>query len=190
MKGHVYKKEDLEAVFKRYIEDFKLTDQQFEKLKVEIGKKLQSSETNAEKEIDKANKNIKLLKEKQSTLIAKNISGVINDEILKEQLEFIKAEIDMTSASLVQPVTVSKVEFDTAINIASQYLKRPSYAWEKAPLHTKLKLQWFNFPFGISFDGGDCATTEIANIYKCFCGNSPLISRVVTPPGIEPGLTA
>ena len=188
--GHVYRKENIETIFKRYLEDFKLTNQQFKKLKEKICAVLESSVLDTQKDADRVSKNIQLLKEKQNTLIEKNISGVISDHILKEQLEYIRSEIEIASASLVPPVDISKAEFERAISEAAEYLKSPSIAWEKAPLSAKLKLQWFNFPKGIIFNGENCRTTEIASVYTYFRDNLPFNSSLVTPPGIEPGLTA
>jgi hypothetical protein len=79
----------------------------------------------------------------------------------------------------------SKQKIEGAFNIITQYLKKPSSVWEIAPLSAKLKLQWFNFPKGISYDGQAFRTTEICNIFNTKDGISPPHSAWVTRIGFE-----
>ena len=52
------------------------------------------------------------------------------------------------------------------ISFAETYLKNPSAVWEKVNLDTKLKLQWFEFPSGIIFEGKKFRTPQIASIFN------------------------
>ncbi len=52
------------------------------------------------------------------------------------------------------------------MSLISPFLKTPSEIWKMAKIDNKLKLQWFQFPSGVSFDGNKFGTTQIASIYK------------------------
>ena len=43
---------------------------------------------------------------------------------------------------------------------------RPSTVWTDAPPDVKLKLQWFQFPKGLLFDGQEFETIEVCSLFK------------------------
>ncbi len=72
------------------------------------------------------------------------------------------------------------------LEFAENYLKYPSVFWENTKLHTKLKLQWFEFPSGIIFENQKFRTTQIASIYNVKTASCDAVSTNVDPSGIEP----
>ena len=90
------------------------------------------------------------------------------------------------STSIVSPFDFGKQDIEAAFTMITEYLKNPAAVWDIAPLHCKLKLQWFNFPKGATFDGRKFRTAEICNLFKTNEGSSPSLSNVVHPVGIEP----
>ena len=72
------------------------------------------------------------------------------------------------------------------MSIISPFLKTPSEVWEMAKIDNKLKLQWFQFPSGVSFDGEIFGTTKIASIYNVKYAFLQTDSTVVDPSGISP----
>ncbi len=60
----------------------------------------------------------------------------------------------------------NKETFLKALATVKSYLMSPGDVWLKSPYEIRVKLQWFNFPQGIIFDGKICRTEEIASIYK------------------------
>lgn len=130
------------------------------------------------KEADGMRKRLAELEQKQNNLIEKNLSGVISDSILKQQLSYIEKEITELQASLLnaQENEQNPVEL---LEFAENYLKYPSIFWENAKLHTKLKLQWFEFPSGIIFENEKFRTAQIASIYNVKTASCDAVSTMV-----------
>jgi hypothetical protein len=166
IKGMEFRKNDLENAFKEFLDQFKLTPKQVAKLKIQVEENLIKATENERREIALAQKYIADLKERQRSLIQKNMQGVISDSILKEQLEYIEAELRQVSPSIVSPFGFDKAKLEAALVEVNEYLKKPSSVWEIASLACKLKLQWFNFPKGITFDGEKFRTPEICSLFK------------------------
>ena len=188
IKGLEFRKKDFETAFKGFFDQFKLNETQFAKLKLKVKDNLINATENKRKEIALAQKRVTDLKDRQKALIHKNLEGVISDAVLKEQLGYIETELIKISPCIVSPIDYTKTDIEGAFNTVTEYLKKPSSVWEIAPIHCQLKLQWFNFPKGVSFDGQKFRTTEICNLFKGNGAFAPPLSYRVTLPGIEPGL--
>ena len=72
------------------------------------------------------------------------------------------------------------------LRFAEEYLEKPSAVWKEAKLDKKVKLQWFQFPSGLVFDGEKFGTAEIASVFKTKEAFLPLLSTRVDPTGLEP----
>ena len=80
----------------------------------------------------------------------------------------------------------SDISLEEAVEFSDEYLQSPSSIWKKSDLPIQTKLQWFQFPSGITFDGQNFGTTQIACVFKAKdLIMSPLSSRV-DPTGLEP----
>jgi len=186
--GMLFKKELLDASFMNYFDKFKLTEEQATKFRIHVKENLINASENKQKEYILSQKYIADLKGRQKALIQKNLDGVINDNILREQLALIDDEI-IKVAVPTNTNPLSKERFEKLYKIVEEFLKKPSVVWEKAQLNGKLKLQWFNFPKGIVFDGEKFQTTEVCNLFKVektFCDTdstwvTPLLSSSNTP---------
>ena len=186
IKGMEFKKGDLERTFKDFFDEFRLNEKQFAKLKGQVREHLIKATENQRKEIALAHKQVADLKDRQRALIKKNLEGVISDTILREQLEYIEAELVQAASLVVSPYDFGKQDIEAAFKMIAEYLKKPSSVWAIAPLDLQLKLQWFNFPNGVTFDGKKFRTTEISCLFKdngTFTGSQ--FTRV-RPVGIEP----
>ena len=166
IKGLEFKKKDFEIAFKEFFDQFRLNEKQFTKLKLKVKDNLINATENKRKEIALAQKYVADLKDRQNALIQKNLEGVISDSILKDQLGLIEKELVKVTPCIVSPFDYTKHDIEGAFRTISEYLKKPSSVWEIAPLNCQLKLQWFNFPKGVSFDGQKFRTTEICNLFN------------------------
>ena len=101
----------------------------------------------------------------QKILVEKNISGVISDTVLQEQLHYLELELMNLNSELVQEPNFP-VNIDELIDISRAYVKNPSKIWEMANLENKIRLQQFNFPKGITYDGNIFRTPEICRLFK------------------------
>ena len=106
-----------------------------------------------------------MLKEKQNILLQKNINGVINDALLKEQLTTLDTEIWNIDKTLTQNEERT-IDIEAIFKFLDEFLLHPSLTWQNMPLHIKLKLQWFQFPQGVTYDGKQFRTTKVSSIFK------------------------
>lgn len=83
--------------------------------------------------------------------------------------ECLQWDIDKTRFNLQADLAVMReggVSPDEAIAFAEEYLRTPSTVWRKAGIATQTKLQWFQFPSGLIFDGEKFETKEVSNVFK------------------------
>ncbi len=165
IEGLEFKKDMLEESFKKFIDQFHFDECRFEKLKSCLDENLVKKTADGRKEGKKLESHIQDLKIKQGALIEKNLNAVISDSILRTQLELIEQDLMKTNA-LLAGIPEVQYDFIELLNFVSEYLKNPSNIWEKASSASKLKLQWFQFPKGITFDGKKFGTSEISFIYN------------------------
>lgn len=163
--GSNYNRDKFEEQYQIYVNQFSFTEEQKEKLASKIREHFGLAVDKEKKDVKKLSSRISELQKQQSSLIEKNLKGVISDELLTRQLniiedELISAKLNLTDAELVT------FDVDKAMSVISPFLKTPSEIWKMAKIDNKLKLQWFQFPSGVSFDGNKFGTTQIASIYK------------------------
>lgn len=181
IKGLEFKRDELEKAFMEYLDEFKLTDKQVATIRTRIKTHVIDGTEAQQKEIALAQKTIVELKQKQQSLIQKNLDGIIGDSILKDQLNLIENEMMRFGAIAESGLKVDVRDINKNFDIVSEYLKKPSAVWSLAPLQSKLKLQWFNFPQGVYFDGKEFRTTEICNLFNVEKTFVPSISCRVHP---------
>lgn len=72
-------------------------------------------------------------------------------------------------------------EFDIAelLAFAASALKEPQTLWDKSPFEIKKKLQVFDFPNGIFFDGANFRTPKVSNVFKLKSEYEPTFIHVV-----------
>ncbi len=89
------------------------------------------------------------LGERQGVLIKKNLDGFISDMVLKQQLDLIEKEITDAQIKLAS-LQERELDFNELLDHAEKYLENPSSVWKTAKLDKRLKLQWFEFPQGLT----------------------------------------
>lgn len=161
-----FKKNLLETAFKKFLDCFELDEDNFSKLRNSAKNWLIQKCSQKIQERQKAEQLAKDLTEKRALLVGKNLQGVISDEILKEQLGLIERSMTDIYPTLQEQEPISASKIDGLFRDIEAYLRTPSAAWEKAPFGLKLRLQWFNFPKGLLFDGEKFQTTELCRLYK------------------------
>lgn len=162
-----------------------LDDSHMEKLKKLLKEKLVKATETERKEAQRVRVRLEELQKKQSTLVQKNLDGVISDDLLKQQLALIENE----SADIKVFLSgIQENEHDPLelLEFAEEYLKKPSALWKEANLERKIKLQWFEFPSGLVFDGEKFRTDEIACVFKIKDALSASKFYQVDPTGFEP----
>ncbi len=184
------RKDSLEEEFKNYMDKYKLDEAKYEKLKILVRKNLTKATAEKRKEKEHLQKHIEELNEKQSTLIKKNFDGVINDNVLKQQLELIEKQSVDATASLSN-IPDDSTDYEEVVEFMEEYLKQPSKTWSEAKkIETKIKLQMFQFPQGLIFENNIFGTREVANVFKVKDVFSTPLYSTVDPTGLEPATSS
>ncbi len=183
--GSNYNRDKFEEQYQTYVDKFCFTEEQKEKLASKIREHFGVAVESEKKGTKKLSSRITELQRQQTSLIEKNLKGIISDEILTRHLKLIEEELIGAKLNLTNAEQIT-FDVDKAISIISPFLKTPSEVWEMAKIDNKLKLQWFQFPSGVSFDGEIFGTTKIASIYNVKSAFLQTDSTVVDPSGIEP----
>ena len=163
--GFQWSKIELESSFLNFLDNYALKEELQSQLKTEVITRFSNrSETRAE-EIEQLALIKKQLKEKQSILLQKNIDGIISNSLLKEQLVALDEELWLIEKNLLENED-NKINIAAVFDYIGEFLIAPSITWEKVPLDTRVKLQWFVFPEGVLFDGKKFRTTKTTSIFK------------------------
>ena len=180
-----HNRDKFEEEFMKYVNKYKFDDTKIKRLKELVRENLVKATFDQHKEADRLKKYINELTEKQTGIIKKNLDGIIPDNVLKQQLAMIDKELLNANASLaVMPNT--ETNYEEAVEFLEEYLKNPSAVWKDAKIGVKTKLQWFQFPLGLTFENNFFGTTEMCLFFKAKEAFLPLKSSTVDRTGLEP----
>lgn len=185
MKGSNYAKRDLESKFTELMDSYRLSDKHVAKLKTLIKEKFRKATETTRAEENKMRARLNELDATQSALIQKNIKGFISDGLMQKQLATLESESNDIQATLTA-LRNESASPEEALSYAEEYLTAPSSLWSKADISIKTKLQWFQFPQGVTFDGEKFGTREVASVFNTKEAISASLSSDVDPIGFEP----
>lgn len=171
-------KKFLESSFKNWLNQLKLDVDHFECLKKMVKEYTQSGTIHTKVEMEKANKKIAELKQKQAALIDKNLQGIISDQLLRERLVDIDEELYHLN-KMLEGHPDSSIDYVKLLELMRQVLTSPGDVWENANLENKILLQWFYFPKGIEFSKSESRTQAICKFFKPQLANQTLFSANV-----------
>ncbi|PQJ12986.1 hypothetical protein CJD36_004375 [Flavipsychrobacter stenotrophus] len=160
-----YQKEWMESEYLSFLDQYVFDRNQLATFKKSLSNALDGALKEQYKIAAKLKTYISELEERQTTLIDKNVKGIINDTVLRRQLEDIEVKLSSTTSELLR-LPERDTNLEEAFAFAEEYLENPSYVWSQASLEKRIKLQWFEFPKGITFDGKRFRTIEVASIFK------------------------
>jgi site-specific DNA recombinase len=160
-----YSKHKLEELFMTHMEQFNFDNVKIKRLKEFVYENLVKATQEKRKEEEQLQKKIRELEEKQSSIIKKNLDGYIPDNILKQQLELINKELFDANTSLVT-LSSSESNHEEMMKFAEEYLQNPSKIWVEAKIGVKIKLQWFQFPFGLVLQNNFFGNTKTSLFFK------------------------
>lgn len=184
-----YNKYKFEDNFMLFMDKYGIDEKNFEELKVLVNKHLVKATEGQRKEEGLLKKKSEELKNKQTSIIKKNIDGFISDSVMKEQLEIIEKELFQINTALTN-IPNTRNDFDKMLNFLEVYLKKPSEIWKKAKIDKQIKLQWFQFPQGLTFKDDIFGTEEVASVFKAKDLVSSTKSSWVDPTGLEPATSS
>lgn len=164
-KGGNFQRDEVEKNFMVHMDSYKFSEKHINKLKSLVRENFYKATENDRRDTHKLEYRLKELTEEEEALIRKNLKGVVSDDVLKRSLINIdKARLNIQAdLALMHEVSVSPEE---AVEFSEEYLRSPSTVWKNSDISTQTKLQWFQFPSGIIFDGKNFETKEISSVFK------------------------
>ena len=159
-----FRKLALEETFCNFLNEYALPENLFVHFKKIVKKLLTDYSDKKQLLAEELIKKQGLLQKRKSQLIEKNLSGVISDSILKEQLESVENDLWVIYQSL-ENRKVNSITSNEVLERLTDFLTKPGEFWQKQPFEIKKKLQWFVFPKGVTFCSEKFRTSEISNVY-------------------------
>jgi len=159
------RKEVLENKFAAFIDQYNFNDVHLKDIRKYLiklfgqhsDKQLQNTGA-IQKRIDEINTDV-------DYLINLERKGSISNAILEERTNKHELELDDLK-TLLRHKENSNVDIQQVLNFAQKMLKNFSLLWQSTSSEIQKKLQWFEFPEGIVFDGDNFRTIKICSIFK------------------------
>ena len=176
-KGHI-QKDVLETAYQKFINKYSISLEHSDSIRQALKVALDQSNDTDFIEGRKLRSYINDLTEKQTALIDKNSKGIISDAILKRQLDQIEEKLIESHANLLS-LPDKKVSIEELWDFVLGYLTDPGKIWAESSFKQKVRLQWFEFPKGITLENGELRTAEVACIFKLKSMFAPTLSSRV-----------
>lgn len=145
-------------------------------------KELSSDITTLKKELDE-------LYELRKTLVKKNMDGVYDDDLFREQDEVIKSKIVVKKVQISEG-SMQKLDIDIICTFAKHFLQNLAQTWKNADLETKQRLQEIIFPEGVVYCFPGYRITVLSCLFKVLRDSDESDERLGWPTGIEPVTSA
>ncbi len=171
---------ELHNLFSKFMDEYAIPKKHFTKLKSSLFTKFNVATIDQRKAIGKASDKLKELQERETKLVNKNLDGLISDDVFKRQMESLQSDI-YKSQQQMRDINDTTYNFEELLELAENYLTKPSSVWNSnITIDQKIKLQWCNFPKGITFDGKSLCTSELSLLHKTFLENLDTESTMVS----------
>lgn len=148
----------VESDFIDYLAQYEYEPRCWERVKGRLAELEQEAKSFHAARVETASSKVVELKKLRDNVIIKNASGVIPDDLAKEQIERISDEIAEATveATETRPAT-SVVEL---VSFAERFLSDLRHTWHQLTLETKKNLLRFMYPDGILYVPGDGFRTQ------------------------------
>ena len=173
-------KEKLEETFANSLNRFEFTDTIMARFRVALKKQFQKATSKERNEIESIPKLIEEQEAKLDMVFQEKQKGNISEFIFQKQTQTIEKRLGELHEEL-NSKSDQQYNFEEMLDFVEEYLKNPYKIWTEAKFDRKLKLQWFQFPKGVIFDGTHLRTEELRSIYEVKEVLSPIPSDWVRP---------
>ena len=160
-----FRKEVMEQKFIAFLDSYRFSPSYYGEFRKWLYRNWIKKIENREKIALSFEQRIQELNERESILVKKNNDGVINDAVLKKQLDNIEEEIHALQQTKLQTKMYRLDEKDIFHRVKG-FLLDPGIFWSQLSPEDKLKMQWFEFPEGIIFNGENFRTNKICRLFK------------------------
>jgi site-specific DNA recombinase len=184
LNGFNIRKEVLEEKFNNFLKDFEFEKDYLDLLKDSLLINWEHHNQANKQQKSQLEKKICDLKEKQRIIVDKNLKGVFDDDLAKEQLEKVRREIIDLTIKLKGYNDLESIQ--DVLEYSLYFMQSLAHNINKLEIRQRKNLQWFLFPDGIIFDGQKLRTNRTALILNTKTTSLIEKSLLVVPRGIEP----
>ncbi len=184
-------KETLEQNFVEYLQSV-TPNKKYEKLfKAIVLDVWQTNFKNLDAENERIRKDVKVLEDERQRVFDFHRMGKYTDAEFLEQKENITIKISQRKL-LLDEKRIEEFNMDEALDYCFRFVNDTASVWvrlEKLPAQ-RIRFQKTVFPEKVTFDGEKFGNEKMSLVYEINRQSGDDSSNLVTPPGIEPGLTA
>ena len=163
--GLSFTKDSLESAFASFLDNYRLTPDHFENFKQLVKDTVVKKQKLKNRQRDNLEKQIQVIKQKQNLLFDQNFNCAIPEVIFKQQLQRLQEDYVLANSKLLSLPT-AYLNLDKLIVFIRKFMMYPGQTWKGLSNNNKIKLQWFQFPKGVTITGLEFETREISNICK------------------------
>ena len=184
-KGFNKQKKAIEDGFVGYLNGFRHDEEYLSYLKEAIGINWTFRNESIARKRKQLHEAIDDARIKQNLIAEKNLKGVIPDDLAKEKIESIKAEMRENQSVLDNLPNIAE-ELGEVTEWSLGQLCNLGELWVNADIATRKKLQWFFFPSGVSLEGEKFRTTQKSLLLEKISFLEMKNKTLVAPRGVEP----
>ncbi|KKR32390.1 MAG: Site-specific recombinase [Candidatus Gottesmanbacteria bacterium GW2011_GWC2_39_8] len=177
--------EGVETKFLKFLKNYHYKQELKEALIKAIELNLEHRNQGNKKRVAEIEKALLALKAKEKQIAEKNFNGVMNDTLAKEMFD----ENDDEKTALALELHSYQENQEDVMEVARHsisVLEDISGVWMRVNLDIKKRFQKFLFPQGLTFDGQEFATIQLAYCISPKLTNTPQNSLDVSRQGLEP----
>ena len=161
--GTNYQRDAFHVLFTSFMDSFAISDDRLAKLHRFVKEKFVMATKNERAHTERIRARLKEIEVLEDNLVERMID--MTPDTFKRQMERLRREEGDLKALMVDSIH-ELPNVDDALAYASEYLRSPSSIWIASPIQTRLKLQRFQFPSGVMFDGQKFETAELCCIFS------------------------
>jgi DNA invertase Pin-like site-specific DNA recombinase len=163
--GTTIRKEVLEQKFRDFLKQFEFDHKNLNMMRKYLVKHYESRVKNSIDSRQMINERIGTISDQIDNLIALQVAGTISTSILADRVGKLETEQNELKA-LLRNRSDDDVNLSELMKFAAEVLKHPDLLWQKSSLEVRRKLQEFDFPQGVVFNGENFRTPKLCSLYK------------------------
>ena len=163
--GTTIRKEKLEEKFMIFLNKYSFDTTHLKAIKTHLIKHFEKQSATHNTSTEVFQNRILEINKQIDNLINLQAAGSISTTILADRVGRYESELEELKQYLKANME-SNVDIEGLMRFASNALKNPAKLWLKSPLHIRKRLQVFDFPEGIIFNGQDFRTPKVCNVFK------------------------
>ena len=159
------RKEVLEDKFMNFLNKYVFDTQNLNELRKHLVTQFHNKTKNQQSGKENIQKRVEAINNEIDNLIKLERDGSISTNILKNRIDKLDIELEDLKALLSQNEN-KKINIPHLLEFAEKVLTRPSLLWQTSDPEIKRKLQRFEFPEGVIFNGAVFRTTKVCSLFK------------------------